>query len=367
MMYVSVRIWNSKTISICRLSSSICFGLWPGTVNAELSTAVDPRALLAAHPIAVASDRDGLAAELKRAYPLRRVESAGGDVPFQAIVNRVQLLSVTLHYCRFDTPTRVDFGPMPGFRQLFCLSGSGEIRVDGCRARIDADATGIISPGSPSEASFGDFYQHLVVQIAEDEARRKAEMLLGQPINPDFDGPTVVPVAGSGLQRLKAVALALACQFSHADAGNDLVILALEQALISAFLFENRSAFSTVAAHQPRLAGRGDIARLEDYIHAHWDRPLLIEDVAVACGVSVRSVFLRFKQARSVSPHTYLRNVRLDNARRLLLDRQCQLSVIDVGFRCGFASLGHFARRYRERFGELPSTTLSRRSWTTPA
>ena len=323
--------------------------------------------MLAAHPVLAASDRDSFATELTRAYPVRSIESAEGDTPFLAIVNRVRLRSVALHYCRFDAPTRIEFGPMPGFRQIFCLSGSGEIRVDGRRAPLAVDAAGVISPGSPSRTSFEGRYQHLVVQFAEEDTRRKAQLLLGQSIHPDFDTPTVVAAGGSGLQRLQAVALALARQFSHADSGNDMVNAGLEQALISAFLFENRAILSPASAHRPPLAGRGDVARLEDSIQAHWDRPLLIEDVAAACGVSVRSVFLRFKQDRQLSPLTYIRNLRLDNARRLLLDGRCPLSVVDIGLRCGFSSLGHFARRYRERFGELPSATLSRRVRTAPA
>jgi len=31
-----------------------------------------------------------------------------------------------------------------------------------------------------------------------------------------------------------------------------------------------------------------------------------------------------------------------------------------VAFNCGFGNLGHFAREYREAFGELPSETLAR-------
>jgi transcriptional regulator GlxA family with amidase domain len=32
--------------------------------------------------------------------------------------------------------------------------------------------------------------------------------------------------------------------------------------------------------------------------------------------------------------------------------------VTGVAFACGFQNLGHFARDYRLRFGELPSETL---------
>ena len=74
----------------------------------------------------------------------------------------------------------------------------------------------------------------------------------------------------------------------------------------------------------------------------------------------MRSVFARFKRHRGVSPLTYLREVRLGHANRMLLEAEAGASVIDIALACGFASLGHFAQRYRERFGELPSATLAR-------
>ena len=58
---------------------------------------MDWQALLAAHPVLAASDRDSFATELTRAYPVRSIESAEGDTPFLAIVNRVRLRSVALH------------------------------------------------------------------------------------------------------------------------------------------------------------------------------------------------------------------------------------------------------------------------------
>jgi transcriptional regulator GlxA family with amidase domain len=91
---------------------------------------------------------------------------------------------------------------------------------------------------------------------------------------------------------------------------------------------------------------------------AHWDRPLTIEAVAQACGGSVRSVYSSFRQESGMSPMAYLRDVRLTHARQLL--QEDQGSVIDVALRCGFASLGHFARRYRAKFAELPSQTHAR-------
>jgi transcriptional regulator GlxA family with amidase domain len=84
--------------------------------------------------------------------------------------------------------------------------------------------------------------------------------------------------------------------------------------------------------------------------------------LAAAADISVRSVFVRFRERHGTTPMAYLRAVRLDQVRKLLAEGDDAASVIDIAMKCGFASFGHFARRYKDRFGELPSVTLARRA-----
>ena len=56
-----------------------------------------------------------------------------------------------------------------------------------------------------------------------------------------------------------------------------------------------------------------------------------------------------------------LRGVRLEQARRMILADEAGASVTQIAMACQFASFGHFARRYREKFGELPSETMAKR------
>jgi transcriptional regulator GlxA family with amidase domain len=49
--------------------------------------------------------------------------------------------------------------------------------------------------------------------------------------------------------------------------------------------------------------------------------------------------------------------VRLDHARQDLAAAGPRRSVTAVAHAWGFTHLGHFARDYKSRFGELPSTT----------
>jgi transcriptional regulator GlxA family with amidase domain len=78
-------------------------------------------------------------------------------------------------------------------------------------------------------------------------------------------------------------------------------------------------------------------------------------------GASARTIFKTFRQSRGYSPMAFLKQVRLDHARRMLLKSDSKTSVTAVALACGFHNLGHFARDYRARFGELPSETLGRR------
>jgi len=48
--------------------------------------------------------------------------------------------------------------------------------------------------------------------------------------------------------------------------------------------------------------------------------------------------------------------MRLEHARRMLSDRRFDaLSVGEIAARCGFVAPSHFARRFRQAFGLVPS------------
>ena len=93
------------------------------------------------------------------------------------------------------------------------------------------------------------------------------------------------------------------------------------------------------------------------YIESNYELPITVTDVATAAGSSVRRLQEAFQDHLGDSPMGYLRNYRLDVAHRALGDGDC--SVTEVAHRCGFTHLGRFSASYRERFGELPSHTLT--------
>ncbi|MGD1877781.1 MAG: GlxA family transcriptional regulator [Kiloniellaceae bacterium] len=99
--------------------------------------------------------------------------------------------------------------------------------------------------------------------------------------------------------------------------------------------------------HEPRVAAA--IRLMEQRL----DSPLTTAAIAKRLEVSVRTLELLFKQALGTGPGTYYLRLRLQAARRLLLDTRLSMQVVAV--RCGFGSHSAFSRIFRQHFAVSPS------------
>ncbi|AQZ94368.1 helix-turn-helix domain-containing protein [Halopseudomonas phragmitis] len=105
----------------------------------------------------------------------------------------------------------------------------------------------------------------------------------------------------------------------------------------------------------------GLVKRAVDFIHAHLDQPLGIDDLVRISGASRRSLEQAFRFSLQTSPMRYVLHCRLQAAHQCL--RQAhpgELQLADVAFRFGFSQPSHFTTAYKQAFGELPSQTLAR-------
>jgi transcriptional regulator GlxA family with amidase domain len=134
----------------------------------------------------------------------------------------------------------------------------------------------------------------------------------------------------------------------------------LEQAILVSFLSANRHTFSDLLEREPNETLPSHVRRAEEFIEAHWDQAISIENLVETTGVGARAIFRAFQQSRGYSPMAFARMVRLRHAREMLASGDPEATVTAVAFVCGFGNLGHFARDYRETFGERPSETLAR-------
>ncbi|MCE2481850.1 MAG: GlxA family transcriptional regulator [Alphaproteobacteria bacterium] len=98
-----------------------------------------------------------------------------------------------------------------------------------------------------------------------------------------------------------------------------------------------------------------DNRKLIDSIHlmeAHLEEPLAQGALAAAVGISRRQLERLFRRHVGRPPNRYYMQLRLDRARKLLL--QTDMAVVDVAMACGFVSASHFAKCYRRLYGVTP-------------
>jgi AraC-like DNA-binding protein len=100
----------------------------------------------------------------------------------------------------------------------------------------------------------------------------------------------------------------------------------------------------------------GDLARLRrvrDRIDREYAQPLDVEALARDACMSAGHFSRQFKLAYGESPYSYLMTRRVERAMALL--RRGDLSVTEVCFEVGCASLGTFSSRFSELVGMPPS------------
>lgn len=135
--------------------------------------------------------------------------------------------------------------------------------------------------------------------------------------------------------------------------------LALEVA--SVFIYEGQHAsdpqplvsLGSMKHHEPRLA------KAIGLMETHIDLPQSIADIAEQLGISQRMLEKLFKQKLAMSPYQYYKRLRLQSARRLVLDTP--LSMQEIAIRTGFASLAVFSREFKQYFQTSPSQYRNRR------
>ncbi len=111
---------------------------------------------------------------------------------------------------------------------------------------------------------------------------------------------------------------------------------------------------ASTTAEAQRLRDLARLRRVRDRIDREYARPLDVETLARDAHMSAGHLSREFKRAYGESPYAYLMTRRVERAMALL--RRGDLSVTEVCFAVGCASLGTFSTRFTELVGVPPST-----------
>jgi AraC family transcriptional regulator len=119
---------------------------------------------------------------------------------------------------------------------------------------------------------------------------------------------------------------------------------------LAAKLIQRYGAADDVRADR-RMHGR-KLAAVLDHIHAHATEDLSLEDLARVARLSPFHFSRLFKASTGLTPHQYVLQWRVEEAKRLL--RHSRMEIADIAYRLGFRDQSHFTARFRKITGATP-------------
>lgn len=200
------------------------------------------------------------------------------------------------------------------------------------------------------------------LKIDRSALESATEELAGRPVR------SVVPLAasldlriGPGKQwwRLARVLLAL-LEDPEGPLAAPMVARPLAHSVVAGLLHAVDHPLRDALAVAPALPRASTAREAVELMEVEPETAWTVADLARRVGVSSRGLQDAFARHVGVSPMAYLRRVRLQRAHAdLRAADPAQASVTDIAVRWGFTHHGRFAAAYRQRYGRMPSETLS--------
>ncbi len=253
--------------------------------------------------------------------------------------------------------------PAPVYRVAeasFCVvaQGSKEVLLGKERYRYDPSRYLLVSAGLPlvgQAIAASKERPYLAVRLVLDPAVVTAVLIeAGLPASRTTGGVRALAVSRLDAGLLDAIVRLVRLL----DAPNDygvLAPLAAREIVYRLSLGEQGELLRQIAV----VGGRAHrIAKAIDFLRKNSDKPLRIAALASQLGMSISGFHHQFKAVTAMSPLQFQKELRLQEARRLLLAGDVDAAT--AGYRVGYGDPSHFSREYKRVFGEPPMRDVER-------
>lgn len=264
-----------------------------------------------------------------------------------------------LHYYRASAPVRFRKVPIFGPRLIVAAQGRKIAKFPGGELQYDAQHYLVVTGGTQLEgqvveASAEKPYLALCVALAPESVARTVLSLadaappaaaIPAPRLPAYIAPLDEPITGTVVRLLHAIA----------DPVERRVIAPLVMdELVFRLLRSDAAAFVRGAVRE----GDGNIQEAMRYMRENATRALTVEQVARHVGMSASHFAHRFSTVARVSPMRFLKQLRLEAARELMLGRSMRAG--DAATQVGYESTSHFTRDFKQAYGAAPGEYVKR-------
>lgn len=316
---------------------------------------------LAKFPVTATSQAEEAELCISQSITDTRINHIDNRHHFRLELNAVNLKSLSLVYNYFGTRTELTTGLE--LNHAIFVTGIGvpiKLHIDNEPRLVTRNKAVIIAPAKqvrierPAHSeilylrvSLSDLWNH----FKKLTARHHRGCLM-------FDR-TVSVVEGPGAM-LKGLMDYLVNLFAHNDSVMKIPAIreSFDDLLMTAMLSLPHNKMDQLSEDRSSSVAPAVVYRAEEYMRAHFKKPINIIDLIRICDCSRSVLFSAFRKTRGYTPMEFLTEQRLHHAREQLLKSKYNAPVSSIALDCGFISHSWFSQVYKKRFGERPSDTL---------
>ena len=136
------------------------------------------------------------------------------------------------------------------------------------------------------------------------------------------------------------------CRVNLLPESRDLVTHITERIFVENYLFGGKNNGKTKGFSD-------EIANAIQYLTENLDKKIDIDELAKSVFLSHNGLLWKFRQELNTTPSNYLYLLRMQNAKRLLLD--CVYSISEIAEMCGYQNPYYFTNAFHKYSGMSPS------------
>jgi len=169
----------------------------------------------------------------------------------------------------------------------------------------------------------------------------------------DIDSNRFELVHGFGQQdmQLHQLGMLMLAELQSGGMMGQLYVESLTQALVIHLLRHYSTLTQSISSPHSRFTCT-QLQQAIDYIHTYLNRDLSLAELASVVNISPTYFASLFKQEMGISPHQYVIQQRVEQAKVVLM--KTDLAIADIALQVGFSSQSHLTQQFKRLTGMTP-------------